>query len=282
MSDIVYKKNGFSTPFLSGYRILKIPILDSCGNSAWPELFTPEKISQMRQIVGPRHFSAQMMLEFVPPERVRLDPGQIHLYDAGFDAHSARLGEHLITGASMYWDPSSGRRKSDDSVCVFLYRDDKNHNIFIHDMMYMHVSDNESHPLNRQCEMVLDFMRRYGVRRITVETNGIGNALPEIIQDIATRRGDGIYVNKITNNRNKSDRILDAIEPILTSGHLYAHIRIQQTPFISEMLGWSPIGGVGHDDGLDAVAGAIVQLPIAVRPTGTGLHTFYANTSFSV
>lgn len=282
MSDIVYKNFGFSTPFLSGYRVLKIPIVDKCGKPAWPELFPTEKINQMRQIVGPRHFSAQMMLEFVPPERIRLDPGQIHLYTNDFDVHTARLGGHLITGVSVYWDPSSGRRKSDNSVCVLLYRDDKNHNIFIHDIKYLHVSDNETHPLNHQCEMVLDFMRHYRVSRISIETNGLGNALPEIMRDVATRRGANIYVNKIVNNKNKSDRILDAIEPVLTSGHLYAHTRVQQTPFISEMLGWSPLGGSGHDDGLDAVSGAIVQVPIAVHSVAYNRQIFHANTSFKL
>ena len=236
----------------------------------------------MRQIVGPRHFSAQMMLNFVPPERIRLDPGQIHIYDTSFDVHRARIGEHLITGACVYWDPSSGRRKSDDSVCVLIYRDDKNHNIFIHDIMYMHVADNETHPLNRQCEMVLDFISHHNMHRVTIETNGLGNALPEIMRDVALRSGANIFVNKITNNKNKSDRILDAIEPILSSGHMYAHMRVQQTPFFAEMLGWSPIGGIGHDDGLDAVAGAITQVPVAVHSVGAVPRTFVANTKFNI
>lgn len=279
---MVYEKNAFSMPFLSGYKLLKIPIVSPDGTPAWPELFPMEKINQMRKIVGPRHFSAQMMLEFVPPERIRLDPGQIHFYEDVLDMHSARLGPHLITGLSMYWDPSSGRRKSDDSVCVLIYRDDKNHNVFIHDVMYMHVSDNETHPLNAQCELVLAFMHRYSIRRITIETNGLGNALPEIIKDTATRNGQNIYVNQITNNRNKSDRILDAIEPLLTSGHLYAHVRTRQTPLISEMLGWSPVGGIGHDDGMDAVAGAIAQMPVVMRPIGAFARPVYANTNFKI
>ena len=279
---MVYEKNAFSMPFLSGYKLLKIPIVSADGTPAWPELFPIEKINQIRQIVGPRHFSSQMMLDFVPAERVRLDPGQIHFYEDMLDIHTARLGANLITGASVYWDPSSGRHKSDNSVCVLIYRDDKNHNVFIHDVMYMTVSDNETHPLNTQCEMVIEFMRRYGMRRITIETNGLGNALPEIMSDTAVRCGQNIYVNKITNNKNKSDRILDAIEPLLTSGHLYAHTRVQYTPLLSEMLGWSPIGGVGHDDGLDAVAGAITTQPTIIHRMGSGIHPIYANTNFKI
>ena len=279
---MVYEKNAFSMPFLSGYKLLKIPIVSADGTPAWPELFPIAKINQMRQIVGPRHFSAQMMLEFVPTERIRLDPGQIHFYEDVLDIHNARLGAHLITGASVYWDPSSGRRKSDHSVCVLIYRDDKNHNVFIHDVMYMTVADNETHPLNTQCEMVIEFMHRYGMRRIAIETNGLGNALPEIMCDTAARCGQNIYVNKITNNKNKSDRILDAIEPLLTSGHLYAHTRVQYTPLLSEMLGWSPVGGVGHDDGLDAVAGAISTTPIVIHRAGAGVRPIYANTNFKI
>lgn len=282
MSDIVYKKIRFSTPFLGGFRALKIPILDADGNSVWPELFSNERIQSMRQSVGMRHFSAQMMLEFVPPERIRLDPGGLKIYESAFDVRTARIATHLISGAAMYWDPSSGRRKSDDSVCVLVYRDDKNHNVFIHDILYMHVEDNDTHPLAHQCDMVLDFMSHHNIRRISIETNGIGNALPEIMRDAATNRGANIYVQKIVNNRNKSDRILDAIEPLLTSGRLYAHTRLSASPLFSEMLGWSPMGGVGHDDGLDAVAGAIACSPIAVRPTGGITHTYSANTNFKI
>jgi len=98
MSNILYEKNVFSTPFLSGYAELKIPILDSDGNSAWPDVFSPEKIAQIRETVGERHFSAQMMLEYVAPEKIRLDPGTIHFYEEEFDPHTARIGENLISG----------------------------------------------------------------------------------------------------------------------------------------------------------------------------------------
>lgn len=282
MSDIVYKNFSFSTPFLGGFRALKIPVLDADGNSVWPEVFSAERIISMRETVGHRHFSAQMMLEFVPPDRIRLDPGGLKIYESMFDMHTARISGHLITGAAMYWDPSSGRRKSDDSVCVLVYRDDKNRNVFIHDILYMHTDDSDTHPLSHQCDMVLDFMHQHSIRRITIETNGIGNALPEIMRDAATNRGANIYVQKIVNTRNKSDRILDAIEPLLTSGHLFAHTRLSSTPLFSEMLGWSPMGGVGHDDGLDAVAGAIACAPITVRPMGAANRIYSANTNFKI
>ena len=127
-----------------------------------------------------------------------------------------------------------------------------------------------------------NFMSKYKLHRISVETNGLGNALPEILGDKIASRGGGISVQKIFNNTKKETRILNTFEPLLGAGRMFAHTHIQKTPFFSEMLGWSPIGGIGHDDGLDAVAGAININPIPTRPFGNQIHTYRANTNFKI
>lgn len=282
MSIIVNQNFHFSTPFLLGYKKFLLPILKSDGTSAWPELFPTDKIDEIRKTVGEHHFMAQMMLKFTPLDKVRLDPGKIQIYDCDFNYTTAMIGEHHITGASVYWDPALGYKNNDSSVCVLIFRDDKSHNIFLHDMKYMVVPDTCEQPLTYQCDMVLDFIAKYNIRRLSVETNGLGNALPEILSDKITTRGGGIVIQKITNHAKKESRILDALEPLLGAGRLFAHTRIKQTPFMSEMLGWVPIGGIGHDDGLDAVAGAINITPIPVRPIGGVIHRYTANTNFKL
>lgn len=282
MSSIVYEKNVFSTPFLSGYSELRIPILDDDGNSAWPAVFPPEKIDEIRQTVGERHFSAQMMLNYVSPEKIRLDPGTIHFYEDEFDPHTARIGDNFISGAAIYWDPSGGRKNGDNSVCALIYRDDKSRRVFIHNIIYVVVPDEIDYPLAYQCEKIIEFVRHTRVRQITLETNGMGAALPEIMRDIIKRDGGGINLRPITNSRRKEYRILDALEPLMSTGRLFAHRRITQTPFISEMLAWSPLGGGEHDDGLDAVAGAITCSPMPVhQPIGYGAR-YVANTNFKI
>lgn len=268
------------------------------GAPVWPELFPIEKIEQLREIVGPRHFSSQMMLAYVSEDKARLDPGALHFYDGEFDCRTATIKssymgkngielctlnfEHSITGYACYWDPSGGRVKSDASVCVLLYRDDKNRRAFIHDVRYLSVSESDAHPLATQCELVLDFMCMHGLRKIAIEVNGIGNALPEILTSVAKKRGVGVIVQKIINHTRKETRILDAIEPVLTTGRLWAHSRIKTTPLLSEMLGWSPIARSQNDDGLDAVAGSLLLQAMPVRAASQSMRIIKARTDFKL
>lgn len=282
MSVIVNKNFHFSTPFLLGYKKFYLPIILQNGNSAWPETFPIEKIEELRKNVGEHCFMAQMMLEFTPLEKIRLDPGKIQFYDDEFDYITGKIANWQITGAAIYWDPALGHKNTDSSVCALVFRDDKSHNIFLHDMLYMVVPNECPQPLTYQCDLVLDFLAKYKLHRIAVETNGLGNALPEILNDKIALRGGGITVQKVSNNSKKETRILNAIEPLLGAGRLFAHNRITKTPFISEMLGWVPVGGIGHDDGLDAISGAINCLPIPIRPIGASVHTFRANTNFKI
>ena len=271
-----------SIPFLSGYKRLKIPIVDSAGNPAWPEVFPIEKIRDLEQLVGPRHFSAQMMLEYVAEERIHLDPGALNFYDDDFDSLNCRIGEHVITGLSMYWDPSFGRNTSDGSVCALIYRDDKNKTAFIHDVLYMNVSDEDMHPLATQCEDVLDFMNKHNTNRIGIETNGIGNALPEIMRRVASTNQMSINIVQISNHIKKETRILNSFEPLLNSGRLFMHNKIKQTMVLSEMLAWTPIGSSEHDDGLDAIAGALSMVPGPTKPLARQQGQIKANTDFKI
>ncbi len=267
---------------MRGFKTLKIPIVDADGRPEWPELFPHDKIAELERTVGARYFASQMMLNPLPPERIRLDPGAMHFYDDDFNPHSARIGDVVITGAAIYWDPSMAGAHSDGSVCVMIYRDDKSHRVFIHDVMYMRIADTDEHPMAHQCDDVLHFMMRHNMRRISVETNGIGNTLPEILRDCAGRMGLDISVMRVANNKNKADRIIDTIEPLLSTGRLYCASRVQSTPLLAEMMGWSPVGTGIHDDGIDAISGAIVAPPVPIRPIGRAVNIYSANTKFKI
>lgn len=277
--------NEYALPFLRGYKVFRLPIIDENGVPAWPSVFPTTKIEELRNIVGARHFSSQMMLEYIAEDKARLDPGALHFYDGEFDARTAKLGtdkDFLITGTSCYWDPSGGLNNADASVCVLLYRDDKNRLAFIHDVKYLIVSDDDLHPLATQCESVLNFMNQYNAHLIGIEVNGLGNALPEILREVAKKKNQSVVIQKVVNHTRKESRILDTTEPLLTTGRLYAHERIRTTPLLSEMLGWSPVGSAGHDDGLDAIAGALRMTPTPVRALGQTFRPIRAKTEFKI
>ena len=245
-------------------------------------MFPVDKINELRKTVGEHHFMAQMMLKFTPLDKICLDPGKIQFYDCEFNPLTAKIDTWPITGVSVYWDPSLGYKNKDSSVCALVFRDDKSHNIFVHDIMYMVVPNEYPQPLTYQCDLVLDFLAKYKLHRLAVEINGLGNALPEILLNKSVSRGESVNIQKITNHEKKESRILNTLEPLFGAGRMFAHVRIQKTPFVAEMMGWSPIGGIGHDDGLDAVAGAINALPIPVRPSGNLVRHYTANTNFKL
>jgi hypothetical protein len=267
--------------FLAGYAHLKIPIMDERGVPAWPEMFPPDRVDELRETVGARHFASQMMLDPMPLSRARLDAAALHFYDDEFDARTARLGNAVMTGLAFYWDPSAAHKRNDASVCVLIFRDDKNRRVFIHDCVYLEADDNDPHPLATQCNRVLDFMESRGLKNIAIEVNGLGNALPEILRREAEARGQTVNVLRITNHENKEARILDAIEPLLGTGRLYAHERVRETGLLDEMADWTPSGWT-RDDGLDAVAGALRLTPTPVRPRGAAARPIKAKTDFSI
>ena len=146
----------------------------------------------------------------------------------------------------------------------------------------MTIEDGDDYPMAHQCDAVLNFMSRHNMRRISVETNGIGNTLPEILRDCAIRNGRDIVVTRVVNNKRKSDRIMDTLEPLLTTGRLYCATRVRSTPLLAEMMGWSPVGYGTHDDGIDAVSGAIAATAVPVCPTGRKTQIYSANTKFKI
>jgi hypothetical protein len=124
-------------------------------------------------------------------------------------------------------------------------------------------------------------MKRRGLKNIAVEVNGLGNALPEILRREAAATGQPVAVQRIANHEKKEKRILDAIEPLLGTGRLYAHRRIADTPLTDEMSDWTPDGRT-HDDGLDAVAGALRIQPVPLRPRARFARQLRARTDFDI
>lgn len=278
---------GETAPFLAGFRRLEIPLLDAAGASAWPELFTPERIKRLRRRTGPAKFDSQMQLRPANIVKGRLDPDRLRPYADELDYREAqgrarlRLGEWQPVSASCWWDPAfgapgEGGQGGDGSVIAALFADAQGR-FFLHRIAWLNRGDGQEtgeDEASRQCRAVAAFLADHHLPAVAVEINGLGRFLPGLLRRELARARVAATVREIASRKPKAQRILEAFDAVLAAGALYAHRSVWDTPFVAEMRDWRPGGGGGarggRDDGLDAVAGCLslepVRLDRPVRP----------------
>lgn len=293
-ADAARREIGEKHEFLKGFDRFLLPVLDEEGKSAWPSRFTPEDIERVKISAGPNLFASQMMLRPVNIAEGRLDPGSLQIY--GGDLYYAReLGQLHIDGkpmvcASAWWDPAFGNARGDHSVLAAVYADAEG-SYYLHRLAYIkNDPDDAADEASQQCWQVVQIAKELMLPSIAIETNGIGKFLPAILRNELARARVPCAVMEISSRRPKDLRILEAFDAVLAARKLRAHENVLKTPFVAEMQEWRPGANKGHDDGLDAVAGALslqpVRLPKIYGAGGyswmNGAKTRKAKTEFEV
>lgn len=263
---------GEEVPFLDGFARLEKPVLMADGQSAWPERFPPDAIERIRRRSGPNKFTSQMLLIPVSTEDGRLEPERLQTYEAELQIIQAggetrfRLQDRALRTLRLWWDPALGTRRrnarkaGDGSVAVLLGEDGRGR-FFLHRIRYLAVpAGMEKQAGAVQCGQIADMVADHAIPTVHVEANGIGSFLPETLRGVLAERGLKARVVAEISNRPKAERILSALDAPLYRGDLFIHDSALGTPFLAEMREWRP-GGKGHDDGLDAAAGAILACP---------------------
>jgi hypothetical protein len=262
-------------PFLDGFSRLVIPLLDEHGEARWPERFTPEVIEELRRRTGPAKFRSQMMLVPTNQREMRLDPGLLVRYEGGLELVRAnglmtlRIEGRRMIGASCWWDPAFGRSaRADSSVIAALFQDDAG-SYWLHDMRYLRVDPTaaDEPEATQLCRQVCAFLEANHLPSITLESNGLGAFLPSLLRQALREAGLAVTVTAQASSRRKSQRILDAFDPVLAAGRLRARAAIWRTPFIEEMREWRPETRA-RDDGLDAVSGCLLTQPVRLPLSG--------------
>ncbi len=262
--------------FLADYRCLKVPIVSPEGRSAWPERYGSADIEALRRRAGPNTFAGQMMLTPVAPKDSRLSPDRIRWYDGEIAYHESNgrgvlmIGDRQMRSAACWWDPAFGSARGDSSVlaCVFF---DSIGNAYLHRLEYLIVPpDREATAY--QCARVRQIVADQMIPAVHLETNGIGKFLPALLRQEFARHRVPCAVLEEVSRRNKGERILSALDPVLMNGALWVHNRVRQTPLVQEMRDFTP-DGTAHDDGLDAVVGCLLCEPVRLqRPPRYGLQ----------
>ncbi|MFV3129721.1 phage terminase large subunit [Niveispirillum sp. KHB5.9] len=261
-------EEGEEAPLLDGFERLEKPVYQPDGSSAWPERFSLEAIERIRRRSPVNKFISQMLLTPVSLEDGRLDADKLVAYDWALERPKLakpdfRLGPHRLRTLRVWWDPALGlrdkkrRRAGDGSVAVLLGEDGEGR-FFIHRALYLTVpKGSELAAGEAQCRELAIMVAETGVGILHLEVNGVGAFLPETLRKVLKERGlSGVSVIEERSTRPKVDRILGAIDAPLHASLLYAHDSVVAGPLGREMREWRPRGR-GHDDGLDALAGAI-------------------------
>lgn len=249
-------------------------VLDIYSGCAWPERFDRKDIEKRRKETRTLNaWDSQYMLEAKPIEEIRLDPERITPYDVEATIRKANgavamfLGGVQIAMASVRWDPASGKLKSDVSAVAVVLQDLLGRR-YLHRMAGLTGELAEFAPdgkkiVGGQVWQLCDLVEELNLPRIVVETNGIGTFAPAVLKAALKQRrlvGVGVGVEQAV--ANKSRRILEAWEPLLTShGQLWAHMSVLRGPLWDQMKDWIPTAPNQKDDYLDAGAGALSDTP---------------------
>lgn len=269
-ADQARSEVGEESPYLAGFTSLHLPIYDDHQKSRWPERFSVERIEAMRERAGPAKFQSQMMLQPVNILNARLDPDRLHVHDAELEYREGngepllRLDDRRLVSASCFWDPSFGRPGRGDGCVIACLFTDIDGGYWLQGVEYLtHNPElvNEMDEATQLCRQAVSFARRHYVPAVTIETNGVGRFLPGLFRRELNRAGLATAVIEHASSRNKTDRILEAFDAVLAAGRLNVSRRVWDSPFIREMREWQP-GGIGADDGLDAVAGCLLAEPV--------------------
>lgn len=289
------KETGEDEAFLDAFKRLKIPVLNNKGESTWPERFTAQDIAHMKRATGPNKFASQMMLEPVNIAEGRLDPARLQFYNAPLQMSDELKGLYIqgkrLISASAWWDPAFGHAGGDRSVLAIVYTDEDGQ-YWLQKLAY--ISRTPGTTLDEatdQCQQIVALAKDHFLPSIRIEINGIGKFLPNILRRELAQKNVPCSVLEIANTRPKDLRILESFDAVLAAQALNVHEDIRKTPFINEMMEWQPGRSKGHDDGLDAVAGALSCEPVRLKrlypvdgsPSWTGRNQSHkAKTDFDV
>jgi hypothetical protein len=251
-------------------------LIDCYAESAWPERFDREEmIKRRRETRTINEWDSQYQLHAKPINQVRLDPERIIPYECEPVIRRANggmqmwLGETQIVGMSLRYDPASGKLDSDVSAVALILQDAYNrrywHRAYALTGEIAQFAEDGKTIIGGQVHQLCDIIEEFEVPRVTVETNGIGAFAPAMIKACLKQRKRICGVTEVLAVTNKNKRILEALEPLITSGMLWAHAQVLDGPLWDQMRDWNPGISSQPDDYLDAGAGAITDTPERLR-----------------
>lgn len=266
--DSIYQENNDDIKgeeaFLIRATRLKIRLINKAGHSAWPERFSRSSIDELKRRTGPLKFASQMMLEPVSLDQSRLDAGQLQFEETPDERH--------ITQKVASWDPAFGAQNGDGSIMAIVYAlyDGR---FYIADIQsvatgYVDQSNADNDIAQSQCLRIVHLLKRFSLKRLLLENNGIGKFLPSIMRRVLRQERYSCAVIEVAQKTNKAERILSVFDPLLAARSLVCAPHLKASKFITELQEFVPTKNSNRDDYLDAVATALLNLNITFHKGG--------------
>ncbi|TXI89643.1 MAG: transcriptional regulator, partial [Cupriavidus sp.] len=252
-------------------------LTDFYAGCAWPERFSPEEMRKRRRETRTiNEWDSQYQLHSKPIHDSRLDPETIKAYDMHPRVETANravrmmLGSVQIVSGRAYWDPAKGKVGGDTSAFSLILDDGYGNH-------YWHVAQGltgeaavfddarNTKIIGGQVMQIAELVRRFNIVHVTVETNGLGEFMPQLLLRALKQEGLRCGVKGEPVKGNKNERILAGLEPPMKSGVLWAHVDVLNGPMWDEMKDWNPAVKEQPDGYLDSGSGAILQSPVRIN-----------------
>lgn len=250
-------------------------LIDFYAGCAWPERFTTKELLKRRQKTRTINgWDSQYQLHSKPITEVRLDPARVIPYDVQPVLRIANrtptlwLGNVRIVSMAARWDPAGGKLNSDISSFAVVMQDALGRRYW-HTAMELTgevatFSKDGKTITGGQVFQIAELVRALNIPRVVIETNGIGTFAPAVLRAALKQQGLICGVAEHHNSINKNKRILEAIEPLVKSGILWAHVDVLETVW-DQMQDWKANVQNQPDDHLDSGAGAITDTPERIK-----------------
>lgn len=259
-------------------------LIDFYAGSAWPERFDKkEMLKRRKRCRTVNEWDSQYQLHSKPIHEVRLNPENIQAYDCEPRFTTANkipqmwLGKVQLVGVSLRWDPSSGKINSDVSGVCLDFQDAAGRHYW-HRMQALtgeiaETNEDGTRITGGQVWQLCDLVKQFRIPRVTVETNGIGKLAPSFLRMALKQRQIKCAVAEVDAVVSKNPRILEALEPLIQSRMLWAHVSVLDGELWDQMKDWNPAVREQPDDLLDAGAGAVTDQPARVGQLIKNLNT---------
>lgn len=259
-------------------------LIDICVGNAMPERFhRAEMLERRRECATVNYWDQQYGLKSKPIHEVRLNPENIQAYDCEPRFTTANkipqmwLGKVQLVGVSLRWDPSSGKINSDVSGVCLDFQDAAGRHYW-HRMQALtgeiaETNEDGTRITGGQVWQLCDLVKQFRIPRVTVETNGIGKLAPSFLRMALKQRQIKCAVAEVDAVVSKNPRILEALEPLIQSRMLWAHVSVLDGELWDQMKDWNPAVREQPDDLLDAGAGAVTDQPARVGQLIKNLNT---------